>query len=45
MRIPTPLPVMLLPLLAVLTLSAQQPPPPAAGKAAAPVEAPGAVSG
>ena len=36
MRIPSPMPVLLLPFLAVLTLSAQQPAPPRAGAAAAP---------
>ena len=36
MRIPSPMPVLLLPFLAVLTLSAQQPAPPGAGAAAAP---------
>ena len=36
MRIPSPMPALLLPFLAVLTLSAQQPAPPGAGAAAAP---------
>ena len=36
MRIPSPMPVLLLPFLAALTLSAQQPAPPRAGAAAAP---------